>query len=573
MSKGTEKLKEHFEKERTAANKVLSNKINNNWLQNEQLYNGVVSATLVTRANFHVPKVFEGVNVVGARIGKLPEIDFTTKPEKDQNAGDLMKASWQHDADVYDLAYLANLSKVEVGLYGRAIFELIPSNADVGFDLLDTMSFRTAPGPIGADLKTAPYCGKLFIYKSLDEIENEAETMGYESKAIKQLKTLQKDVLESNGQEASQMSARLSALGFTNVNQLGKKMIRLTVWYTTISGEKHSQTWADDSILLRDVKLSELGLDEWPFESYGLYPRKVSFWTPGTADILRDPNLALDLTLNQTFDNNTYRNFGMIFAKSGSGLPSAITPRPLGVQKVTTSENGRIQDDVWAWQPPEITSGQATYSMLNTIAESASAMNYGKPGQRGKVQASVLHQEQAMLEQVVGVMKDNYLLCFKRMANRYAKMIQKNQTDPRDLKYQAQKQMTIEGVNKQNFAGVTFIAKATSAETVQENKAMRQKMRVELYDRFSQRPNINQSELDRMLAKEADLSFSEQEKLFTPDPAAQQQQQQIDPATGQPVQQQPGQQPQGQPQGAPQGNPTVSAVQSAVQRQSPQQLR
>ena len=159
MTKGESKLKEQFEKERQASSKVLYNK-QLNWLQNEELYNGVVKSTLMTRANFHVPKIFEGINTVGARIGKLPIIDYHTKPESDQNAGDLMKASWDYDAEVHDLAYLANLSKTEVGLYGRTIFELIPSNQDVGFDLLDTMSFRIAPGPIGADIATAPYCGK-----------------------------------------------------------------------------------------------------------------------------------------------------------------------------------------------------------------------------------------------------------------------------------------------------------------------------------------------------------------------------------------------------------------------------
>ena len=59
------------------------------------------------------------------------------------------------------------------------------------------MSFRTAPGPIGADLQKTPYCGKLFIYKTLDQIEAEAEEMGYDSKAIKLLKNLKTDVTDS----------------------------------------------------------------------------------------------------------------------------------------------------------------------------------------------------------------------------------------------------------------------------------------------------------------------------------------------------------------------------------------
>ncbi len=163
MTKGEQKYKDQYDKERMAASKVLYSKMNN-WLTNEQLYNGVVQATLITRANFHVPKVFEGVNVVGARIGKMPMIDYTTKPEKDQNAGDLMKSSWDTDAENSDLGYLANLSKTEVGLYGRAIFELIPSNKEVKFDLLDTMSFRVAPGPLGAVCSTG-LLGRCLVHR------------------------------------------------------------------------------------------------------------------------------------------------------------------------------------------------------------------------------------------------------------------------------------------------------------------------------------------------------------------------------------------------------------------------
>ena len=194
--------------------------------------------------------------------------------------------------------------------------------------------------------------------------------------------------------------------------------------------------------------------------------------------------------------------------------------------------------------------------MVNTIAESASAMNFSTPGQRGKQSVSQLAKEQALMEAVVGTMKDNYLLCFKRMANRYAKLISQNQTDPRDLKLQAGKSMVVEGVNKDNFQGSKFVAKATSAETMQENKAIRQKMRLELYDRLAQRPTVNQGELDKMLAKEADLSFSEQEKLFTPDPAQQAAQQQ---QPGQPGAPQPGQPQPGQP-GAVQPMPSAQQV-------------
>src|ERR1035437_2862679 len=74
--------------EKDYAIKVRQSKVNN-WLTNEELYNGVTQRTLMTRSNLHLPIVFEGLQNASSKIGSVPEVDFVTVPEGDENASDI----------------------------------------------------------------------------------------------------------------------------------------------------------------------------------------------------------------------------------------------------------------------------------------------------------------------------------------------------------------------------------------------------------------------------------------------------------------------------------------------------
>jgi hypothetical protein len=156
-----------YQKEKLTAIRFRQNKVNN-WMLNEQLYNGVVSPTLLTRSNLHVPKIFEGVQTLGSRLGDLPEVDYDTKPDADNNAADIMKNLWVYDLRRHDLDYLAELSKIEGGIYGTSILQLIPGNDGCGFELIDTMSFLISP--LALTIKGAYFLGKQFIYKTIDQL-------------------------------------------------------------------------------------------------------------------------------------------------------------------------------------------------------------------------------------------------------------------------------------------------------------------------------------------------------------------------------------------------------------------
>lgn len=553
-------LLEQYVREKTAAMKQRQ-RFSNAWLKNEQLYNGTPTTTLITRSNLHVPKLFEAVTTASARMGRMPEIEFDTKNEDDHNASDLMKHLWLYDVRRSRLDELFRLSKTECGLYSRGIIQLIPSNDGNTFELVDTLSFLISP--IANSIRTARNCGKQFIYKTIMEIEDEAEEKDYDLSVIKKMKeekvATDKTVRNANSQDQSLRNLRLAYLGLQDTSNLGIDIVELTEWYTWYNNKRVVMTVADDKYILRVLDLkSEVGLPRWPFSSYALYPRGVAFWVPSVADIHRDPNLATDVTVNQMIDNNTYRNFGMLFVDSGSGLKqSSITPRPMGVTSVQTN-GGKIRDKVWQFTPPEISQSINTAMFINSIADNASGLSSIPAGKRGKSSVTEIATNNAIVEEKNNDFKESILICFEDLAQLYADTIKENLTVPRKVKIYGREELTISGVTKANFKDIDFIVNAMTAENASEAKALKQKAAQELFGELKDDPQVpNQAYLRENLMKMFGMTEEQIGKLFKAPEI------------------QPGQAPQGQgmPQGAPQdgmpvGNPMNPAGAQLSQTQS-----
>ncbi len=575
------KVLDQYLKEKLAAMRVRQVKINN-WIRNEELYNGVTQKTLLTRSNLHVPKVFEGVHTMASRIGVAPECAYVTKPEGDDNAAEIMKHLFFEDAKAcgWDLTY--DNSKVEAGIYGRGIFKLIPSNSGNRWELVDTLSYLVSP--IAKNCRDALYQGQQFIYKTMAEIEEDAVEFEYDMEEVNRLKTqkVPNETQQDTSSEASVKNIRMANMGLANVTQYGSKVAEITEWYTNIYQDDVDEkvqvpvvlTVANDTYLLRVKKLEEVGLPRAPFASYGIYPRGITFWCPSVADVYRDPNLAMNVALNQIIDNNTYRNFGMMFVSSSSGLKqSSLVPRPLGITPVTVGPNENVKDKVWQFTPPEINSAQATMQAINQFADTAAGLTAGGTvPNKGKISVTQQATMQAQIDMKTNAIRQNATLACEELYQLYADCIKMNLTVPRDVKIFGYKELTIEGVTKKNFRDVELIATATPAETTAENKAIKQKARLSMYELFKDDPRVpGQLALRRDLAKQFDISPTIVESFF------QQEEQPAQPA-GQPGG---GPAPAGAPPGGPAGaaipanpsNPQLSQTGAAAQAAVPPAIR
>lgn len=514
-----EKYLKQFLSEKTSAIKARQTRINN-WLQNEQLYNGVTTPTLLTRSNLHVPKVFEAVQTMSSRLGQMPQIDFESMPEGDDNATELMKALWEDDINKSDGDSIAQNSKIEAGLYGRAVYKLVPSNKGCKVELIDTMSFLINPTATSTKLGLL-YCGQQFIYKTLEQIQKDAKKFDYDAEEVKKLEDFKEpsETSASYSQEKSLKDLRLTYLGYANTSQLGAKMIELNEWYTIIDEEWHVMTVANDRFLLRCIPLTEVGLKKPPYVSWGVYPRGVVFWIPGVADVSRDPNLAMDTSINQMIDNNTYRNFGMIFVSSSSGLKqSSITPRPLGVTPVNVAPDKGIKDAIFPHVPPEIRDAITTMQVISQVADNAIGTSAQPIGHKGKMSVTQQAQQAGVTESKNNLVRQNYIKAWEELGQMYADVICNFMTEPRDIKVSGQKPITIQHVTKKNFKDVTLRAKASSSEVSEENRAIKQKAMMGLYELFKDDPKIpGQLYLREIVAKEFKLDPTQIDKLFSPE--------------------------------------------------------
>lgn len=510
------KALDQYTREKAAAMKQR-NRFATGWVNNEQLYNGETTKTLLARSNLHVPKLFEAVNTGSSRMGRMPEIEFETKSNDDENAHEIMKYLFEYDARRSRLSEIFKLSKIECGLYSRGIIKLIPGNDGNRFELVDTLSFLISP--IANSISTARNCGQQFIYKTIDEIEEEAEKMGYDEKVIKQIKRdkapSSRIPQKSNNEDQSLRNLRLAYLGLSDTSEIGIDVMEITEWYTYLNNKKVLMTVADDKYILRIKPLKELGLPRFPYASYATYPRGIAFWVPSIADIHRDPNLATDVIVNQSIDNNTYRNFAMMFVDSASGLKQgSINPRPLGVTPVTTGGR-KVRDVVWQYTPPDIGQSMSVMQVVNGIADNASGLSNIPPTRKGKSSVTEIATNNAIIEEKSNDFKMNINICFEELAQLYADTIKENLTIPRKVKIYGRENFTLEGVTKENFKGVEFIARAESADTANETKALRQKAAMELFrDLKDDKLVPNQKYLRENLMKKFGLTEDQIGKLF-----------------------------------------------------------
>jgi hypothetical protein len=521
---GKKKLLDQYLKEKQYAIKVRQVKINN-WVKNEEQYNGVIQKTLLTRSNLHVPVVFEGVQTMSSKIGSAPDVKYDTVPEGDENAADIMKHVVQQDLDDSHWDQIYDDSKVEGGIYGRAVYKVIPGNDKQRVELIDTLAFLISP--IARNTKTALYCGQQFIYKTITQLYEEAEEMEYdmyELKLLEENKATTETQIDSSS-EASVKNIRFANMGLSNTTQYGSKVAEITEWWTYVrKGKKRDLyvlTVANDLYILRAKKVSDLGLtgkcNRMPFFSWGCYQRGITFWCPSVADVYRDPNLAVDVTLNQGIDNNTYRNFGMLFVAANSGLKqSSIVPRPLGVTPISTGANEKVQDKVWQYQPPEITQGLGMMAAIRSFADAASGLSVAPPTQKsGKLNQQQQAKVYADLELKMNTIRRNAELCCEEMYQYMADLTADKLTKPRKVKIFGYKNLTIEGVTKKNFADVELVAKAVPAEDSEQNKQAKQKNVVALYQLFKDDPKVpGQTALRRSVVKKFDVDPDEAETWF-----------------------------------------------------------
>lgn len=495
------------------------------WMSNEEIYMGQVAKTNLTRANYNLPHLFDTVHSVSAQLGAGATVSFDTTNDKDENAPEIMKNLWDDDASEYNLEGETDVSKVEAGIYGRAIYRMIPRDNGAHFVCVDTLSFYISPS--SKRTKDAHFCGQEFINKTIEQLELEADEMDYDKESISLLKNSARvnPVGQNNTQEESFRKLRMAVLGLNTAEFDKEATIDVTDHYTYWKGTKIQMSVANDTYILRVVDLDDLGLEEFPFYSWATHPRGITFWTTSPADIARDPNLIMSTSLNQQIDNSTYKNFASMFVRGSTGLKqNSIQPRPFGLTPVNIPPEVKIQDSVMMLTPPDIVEANAVIQSIKQFSDSASGV--GTPSiPKGQLTATQYASVVAKQAQKNDPMRREYLRCWKEMGDAYANYNSKHLVKPRDVKIYTGVPVTLEGVTFENFQytdefgevkTTKFLAKVVPAETDDENRAIKQKAAIDLYTIFKDDPLVpGQKYLRERVMKEFEITPTEMDKLLS----------------------------------------------------------
>src|ERR1035437_7096387 len=159
-------------------------------------------------------------------------------------------------------------------------------------------------------------------------------------------------------------------------------------------------------------------------------------------------------------------------------------------------------------------------STVKGFADSASGLAPNISASKGKLSVTQQARLNAEVEQKIVIMKRKATLAFKEICQLMSDINVLKLTKPRQVTIFGYKDLTLEGVTKANFKDIKLIAQANPAEDSAQNKAIKQKAKIDLYTLFKDDPKVpGQLTMRRSVAKTFDIAPQEIEDWFTEEKA------------------------------------------------------
>ncbi len=313
------------------------------WDENYELYrNRVRTNRLTQRQAVNIPLMKETIRTLLSKIDDPPIIDWK------EMSGDEMKEMvfqeiWNEDFERLNMEGIDIQDKKTVMLYGRSFRKL--NWGPEGFDVtaLDIYDVVIDPLVNPLDIETARYLVHQNIFRSLNDILNDDRYTAEGKRKLKIWADSDQGIIQSgqNMEEWKNKNERLKSMGVPSDDierfHAGDVIINLTEqyvneWNDTEKGfEKRVYVYADDMTELSDDKLVDLiGVDFYPFITWGDDIETNDFWSDGPADLVRTPNKVVNVWFSQLVENRTIRNFQMHWydATQSNYTPQTYEPGP-----------------------------------------------------------------------------------------------------------------------------------------------------------------------------------------------------------------------------------------------------
>ncbi|MAG73701.1 hypothetical protein CL620_05255 [archaeon] len=295
------------------------------WNVNYELYrNKVKTNRLTQRQAVNIPLMKETVKTLLSKIDDPPSVDWK-ELGGNQDKEIILQEIWNDDFERLNFEGVDIQDKKTVMLCGRAFKKLnIDAKGFLDVRPLDIFDVVVDPMVDPLDIETARFIIHQNIFRSLREVLAD-ERYSKDAKSKLRIWASGTDAIvqsNRNKQEWEKKVERLKSMGVENDQFAqfagGDVILNLSEHYTLMWNtkkqdfEKRVIVYADDEHELLNETLEDLlGVDFWPFVTWGEDIETMDFWSDGPADLVRTPNQILNVWFSQMVENRTLKNFQM----------------------------------------------------------------------------------------------------------------------------------------------------------------------------------------------------------------------------------------------------------------------
>jgi len=297
------------------------------WDDNYQLYRNEVKINRLTqRQDVNIPLMKETVKTLLSKIDAPPTVNWKDMGG-DESKEMIFQEMWNADYDRLNMEAVDIQDKKTVMLYGRAFKKLDWGEDGLEIKALDIYDVLVDPQVDPVDIETARFIIHENIFKPLSEVlDDDRYTVSGRNKLKIYMNSEDGVIMQDRARdEYERKTRRLREIndgeaGFDFLTDIsaGEVIVNLTEhiskeWNEAKDKwEKRVSVYVNDSVELMDEPLMDLlGVDFYPYVTWGDDVETNDFWSDGPADLVRVPNSVINVWFSQLVENRTLTNFQM----------------------------------------------------------------------------------------------------------------------------------------------------------------------------------------------------------------------------------------------------------------------
>lgn len=415
--------------------------------KNEEFYLGRKLKVPKGRYGVTLPTMEAFVDDLMSKIDDAPSVKYGYRDIADKRFSEKISSAWEVDShpNKANWPLKDRWAKLLACFSGRAIYKVYSESEPRYKHYLETVDYEdfiTEPMG-GGDLNSHVFKGQDNIFRTNDEIKNNAKSGLYNADQVNQLFGRMNDDGYKKAEDIYKYRAkRMESLGLnlTANTYVGVPIVKLVEWVTRYEGEEYyvlfnyeTSTWIRVA-LLKDV--TESGLCPWV--SWATHEHPLIFWSKAPCDSMRPIVETLDVLVNQALENREKINNGQrAFDPAIFPDPSELEWRPGGLVQAKASIKGKsISEGIYEFKAPEI---QGTIDLIqwmrnySRVETGINPMEAGAQNESDQKVGIYFGRLQQMADRI-GLRNKSYREAYMGMGLRYAYGLKENLREPMMVK-------------------------------------------------------------------------------------------------------------------------------------------